>query len=431
MVEFDHHWDREYSFYYGVAVLYGLKRCLKDALGIDATVRGEGINGWFRTYSEKGTKEGLMKCFLEKCKHNPDFVRNEIQRLHKHGQHFVDFAKRVELPQDTPGLIKHYQEFFALYCEFGNDLWKSFYLVEAASNLFEKFLCETFPHDKINEAIEQLSFPIAKAAVLLISDYFRKEKDIEKKAAFIERDYPWLGSKDLFIEPMTREDIRAYATAFTAPNKKIKRGFDHPSVQLYQEMLFVKDKRDEYRREAFYYAFPLVRELSRRLNIPVSDLGYALPEELDAPDLLERIRKRKEGYILTLRNKLDIVVGKEIMREFLRLEQTTDADSLLGRVGCPGVIRGRVQLIRTKEDIKNFKEGNVLVAVTTDPQHIVAMHKACAFVTDEGGITCHAAIVAREMGKPCVVGTGCATKVLKDGDVVEVDARNGIVRKLK
>ena len=60
-----------------------------------------------------------------------------------------------------------------------------------------------------------------------------------------------------------------------------------------------------------------------------------------------------------------------------------------------------------------------------------AMEKAAAFVTDEGGITCHAAIVAREMKKPCIIGTKIATKVLKDGDLVEVDAEKGIVRILK
>ena len=59
------------------------------------------------------------------------------------------------------------------------------------------------------------------------------------------------------------------------------------------------------------------------------------------------------------------------------------------------------------------------------------MKKAGAFVTNEGGITCHAAIVAREMKKPCIIGTKIATKVLKDGDLVEVDAENGVVRVIK
>ncbi len=77
-----------------------------------------------------------------------------------------------------------------------------------------------------------------------------------------------------------------------------------------------------------------------------------------------------------------------------------------------------------------MKEGEVLVAGMTTPDYVPAMRKACAIVTDEGGITCHSAIVSRELDLPCVVGTKVATRVLKDGDFVEVDATNGIVKKL-
>jgi pyruvate,water dikinase len=67
----------------------------------------------------------------------------------------------------------------------------------------------------------------------------------------------------------------------------------------------------------------------------------------------------------------------------------------------------------------------------TTPNYLIAMKRAVAFVTDEGGITCHAAIVAREMQKPCIIGTKIATQVLKDGDLVEVDANKGIVKIIK
>jgi len=69
-----------------------------------------------------------------------------------------------------------------------------------------------------------------------------------------------------------------------------------------------------------------------------------------------------------------------------------------------------------------------LVSAMTHPEFLPIMKRACAFVTDEGGITCHASIVARELGKPCVIGTGNATKVFKDGDMVEVDGDNGHIK---
>jgi pyruvate,water dikinase len=67
----------------------------------------------------------------------------------------------------------------------------------------------------------------------------------------------------------------------------------------------------------------------------------------------------------------------------------------------------------------------------TFPSMIMAMERAAAFVTDEGGILCHAAIIAREMKKPCVIATKNATKAFKDGDLIEVDANTGIVRKIE
>lgn len=76
------------------------------------------------------------------------------------------------------------------------------------------------------------------------------------------------------------------------------------------------------------------------------------------------------------------------------------------------------------------KEGDILVAPMTTPELMPAMKNAAAFITDEGGITCHAAIISRELDKPCIIGTKTATRIIKDGDLVEVDANLGIIRKL-
>ena len=83
-----------------------------------------------------------------------------------------------------------------------------------------------------------------------------------------------------------------------------------------------------------------------------------------------------------------------------------------------------------KKQIPELKEGEILVTHMTTPDFVPAMRRAAAIVTDEGGVTCHAAIIARELKKPCVVGTKHATQIFKDGDMVEVDANAGIVRKV-
>jgi pyruvate,water dikinase len=81
--------------------------------------------------------------------------------------------------------------------------------------------------------------------------------------------------------------------------------------------------------------------------------------------------------------------------------------------------------------VAKVKMGDIIVSPMTTPNYITAMRRAGAFVTDEGGVLCHAAIISREMNKPCVVGTKYATKVFKDGDIVEVNGEPGIVSKIR
>ncbi|MCK5061507.1 hypothetical protein KAR28_03065 [Candidatus Parcubacteria bacterium] len=118
-----------------------------------------------------------------------------------------------------------------------------------------------------------------------------------------------------------------------------------------------------------------------------------------------------------------------------KIDQTNNIDKniklIKGNSAFLGKARGKVRIIRLIKESNKFKEGEVLVASMTDPRYLPAMKRAVAFVTDEGGITCHAAIVARELKKPCIIGTKIATKILRDGDLVEVDADKGVVKILK
>ena len=102
-----------------------------------------------------------------------------------------------------------------------------------------------------------------------------------------------------------------------------------------------------------------------------------------------------------------------------------------GSSACRGRVIGTVKVVKNVEDCEKLQPGDILVTVMTFPQYIIALEKAAAFVTDEGGILCHAAIISREMKKPCIVGTEIATSVFKDGDKIEVDADKGIVKLLQ
>ena len=113
--------------------------------------------------------------------------------------------------------------------------------------------------------------------------------------------------------------------------------------------------------------------------------------------------------------------------------ETNDSkeEIIKGHSANRGKIKGIVKVILSSKDFHKLNVGEILVTTMTSVDFVPIMAKAAAFITNEGGITSHASIVAREMNKPCIIGTRIATKVLKDGDVVEVDAEKGIVRIIK
>ena len=111
--------------------------------------------------------------------------------------------------------------------------------------------------------------------------------------------------------------------------------------------------------------------------------------------------------------------------------ETEDLNEIHGLCASKGTIIGSARIILSIRDFGKMQKGDILVTSMTRPEFVPLMKNASAIVTNEGGITCHAAIVSRELGIPCVIATKIATKVLKDGDLVEVKANHGIVRKLR
>lgn len=103
---------------------------------------------------------------------------------------------------------------------------------------------------------------------------------------------------------------------------------------------------------------------------------------------------------------------------------------LRGTIGYPGMAKGKARIVFDPYKVKEFNDGDILVTGMTRPEFLPLMQKASAFVTDAGGMLSHAAIVARELKKPCIIGTEYATRILEDGDLVEVDADKGVVRKI-
>ena len=140
----------------------------------------------------------------------------------------------------------------------------------------------------------------------------------------------------------------------------------------------------------------------------------------------------KECVLYTEKNFETLYVGKQaknIIKTFKKFS-AEGITEIVGQTAQPGFAKGIVKKIFRAKDMHRFNKGDILISVATDPDIVPAMKKAAAIVTEQGGITSHAAIVSRELGIPCVIGTKIATKVFKDGDMVEVDANKGTIKKI-
>lgn len=157
-------------------------------------------------------------------------------------------------------------------------------------------------------------------------------------------------------------------------------------------------------------------------------IAYFHTGKLPARSLLQKRDKLFAIYCDKLRYA--VYDGDQAQNVVQMLTKEHRTDDLRGMTAHPGIVRGIVRIVHDPKTCQVFNTGDILVSGMTRPEFLPLMKKAGAFVTDSGGILSHAAITARELKKPCVINTKVATKVLKDGDKVEVDASRGIVRKL-
>ncbi|QQR93166.1 MAG: hypothetical protein IPJ89_01330 [Candidatus Iainarchaeum archaeon] len=187
----------------------------------------------------------------------------------------------------------------------------------------------------------------------------------------------------------------------------------------------------------FSAADKLLTELGKRFDRSLDQMRFVMHQEfaqgIPSSDVLQQ---RMQAMVYYTTETETIIVQGEKAKQFIRglpfeHENTVEVDEIYGNCACPGLTKGVVKIINTTDDIKKMQQGDVLVSYATMPDLMPAIRKAAAIVTDQGGITCHAAIVSRELGIPCIIGTNKATKVLKDGDLIEVNASHGRVKILR
>ncbi len=324
--------------------------------------------------------------------------------------------------------------------------------IEAWQADFEEKLNAMIARNKLEKRQDEIALsvyrPWKKTALIEIQEKLADGKSPQQLA----EEYQFLRSWSVvWHKPITAEWVASLGK--TAKNEMLKTLGQKQVLKLLRPdkeekkflslapyIVFFKDWRDDVRRSHAYYWSFLFEKIGKKFMVETDDVGYLTLDEIESSlreDKLdeESIRHRKTSASAVIeRDGKVVVINSPLPKEIDEIISTVDATrkdlSVRGKIAQKGLARGVVRIIRSYHDIKHVQEGDILVANTTHPNYLPAMQKAAAFITNEGGAISHAAIVAREMKKPCIVGTGNATKILKDGDLVEVDANKGIVRKI-
>lgn len=204
-------------------------------------------------------------------------------------------------------------------------------------------------------------------------------------------------------------------------------------AQLMGRIGTFRDKNKAYLGQTIKYRLMILDEITKR-NLETRDnLNYYLTEELlellsSGNKISQKIitKRKTEGVTLIrseyLVNKYTIIKKSEV---------GTKIKSLSGICASQGMSKGVCKVVFNKKDAVKVKKGDILVAIGTDFDLLEAMHLSAGIITEEGGLLSHASVVSREMKKPCCIGVKDATRILKDGMYVELDATKGVIKILK
>ncbi len=280
-----------------------------------------------------------------------------------------------------------------------------------------------------------------------LTEYSLKEKLLDR--AEIKRRYQEIIEQNLSENIIqTEKKARENKRLFVALHRRLPAK-TALLADIVHEYVSIRTERIEFYQQALVrvrYFYKLLAKLIARVHpgfsyldavsLTSAELRSFLAGNNDLP--FAEIRKRSQRQFALLyeqgREKSVFIYQphnlKKLSQAFLKASRPASG-LIWGIIVSKGKARGRVRIIYRPDQFKNFKKGEILVSNYTSPAFMPIIKQSAAIITDEGGITSHAAIVSRELGVPCVTGAKIATKVLKDGDLVEVDADKGIIRIVK
>ena len=309
--------------------------------------------------------------------------------------------------------------------------------IELTSHALDSYFQEVCKNSgrSLNEFMSFLR-PSRRSPIMTYFDELRKVKNIGK---FVKK-FEWVGTQSLegegLIKKKVLEEMKRLKINSDEKLKKIPKEFD----SIYwaaSELIFQRANiMETLNKVAYSYRKEFIR-LGKKYGLSYNQIinltGYEILELIDNGNLPTNVKNRTRDFgIVNIDNEYFLLFGKDLEKEIAIHEKDIKvANEVKGVTAYPGKVRGTAKVLMDYEDVRKVKEGDIILAPETTVDYVIAMGRAAAFVTEQGGVTSHAAVISREMKKPCIIGTKIATKIFKDGDYIEVDANKGVVRKIK
>lgn len=411
------------------------------------------------TYFNNNEWQLLMKSLAKEIFKDKKYHYNNYRKFLIHKKKFIKTAELVSQPLilkklSNKELLGRYSNLKKEYLRYTYFFWIPWAINEIIVPYFEKELRNKFPEDHLfiyESVINPTRLTMMELNLISLS---RFKKNIPSTHI---KKYSFLNVYSLLDKSYSKSDFEQLRQITRSRNWIDPRKFInknrlnwqkalsylkfYPNLHRFAQVInlyaWLRTERVDVWRKVLLLTQPFYRELEKRMELNKNQASHLTYEEVinflenkAMPDKksvrCQELLYLKNGCYRVLRKGEEI---KKILRRELK-KSNREETLIRGVTACRGHAQGRVRIILTPKDCQKLKKGEILVSNMTHPDYILAIRKAAGIVTDEGGVSSHAAIISRELMIPCVVGTKIATDVFKDGDLVEVDANKGIVRKL-
>lgn len=390
---------------------------------------------WYRD----GDLEKLGARLTSIAREDSSFIVKDLGRYHLAKSHLLSSARKIsklnlaemtnyELGKSFLGFEKYYQ---------------SFYVFLAPSHGVDRYALARLGDEALKTRVKVIDRE--RQAAMKIATYFGHygwDRRAKKQLEIHWGKYCWLSCWDLGTQPLSKEYFRKEIEGLKKRPKRVlnlkAKIKDKVLVNLLRCHIALRTERKNVLCQTHYLIWPTVIELGKRLGLGPNEclllsfreMAAALIGRITKKYYLALVKGREDGWATYQDGgRLNVITNENIarMRDVLgfRVEETQGARKVFGRVASQGLVTGPAKIVLTLNELSKVKKGDILIAHMTTPDYVLAMNRCIGIITDEGGATCHAAIVSRELGVACVTGTRIATQVFKDGDMVKLDAING------